>query len=151
MSTSDLNESSVENGTNKMPGTSYNHTVEQSGLKKFRDPNLDRNQKEDEGENNGWLLMIWHEGTQADICNNSDFDYYFLDESSCKAILLKYLCGAGKHDENEDEKLKEHMAKVAELKQNKMAALCLNIGLVVILLIGTFLYFFWSFWRYEPA
>lgn len=95
--------------------------------------------------------MIWHEGTEADICNNSDFDYYFLDESSCKAILLKYLCGAGKHDENEDEKLKEHMAKVAELKQNKMAALCLNIGLVVILLIGTFLYFFWSFWRYEPA
>lgn len=53
MSTSDLNESSVENGTNKMPGTSYNHTVEQSGLKKFRDPNLDRNLKEDEGENNG--------------------------------------------------------------------------------------------------
>lgn len=82
---------------------------------------------------------------------SNNFDYYFLDESSCKAILLKYLCGAGKHDENEDEKLKEHMAKVAELKQNKMAALCLNIGLVVILLIGTFLYFFWSFWRYEPA
>lgn len=121
MSTSDLNESSVENGTNKIPCTSNNHTVEHSGLKKFRDPNLDRNQKEDE------------------------------DESSCKAILLKYLCGAGKHDENEDEKLKEHMAKVAELKQDKMAAVCLNIGLVVILLIGTFLYFFWSFWRYEPA
>lgn len=53
MSTSDLDESSVENGTNKMPGTSYNHTVEKSGLKKFRDPNLDKNQKEDEGENNG--------------------------------------------------------------------------------------------------
>lgn len=53
MSTSDLNESSVENGTNKIPGTSNNHTVEHSGLKKFRDPNLDRNQKEDEGENNG--------------------------------------------------------------------------------------------------
>lgn len=53
MSTSDLNESSVENGTNRIPGTSYNHIVEHSGLKKFRDPNLDRNQKEDEGEDNG--------------------------------------------------------------------------------------------------
>lgn len=76
--------------------------------------------------------------------------FYLTDEKSCKNIILKYLCGAGKQDEDEDEKLKEHMAKVAELQQDKMAAVCLNIGLVVILMIGAFLYFFWSFWRYEP-
>ena len=78
------------------------------------------------------------------------FILYLTDEKSCKNIILKYLCGAGRQDEDEDEKLREHMAKVAELQQDKMAAVCLNIGLVVILMIGAFLYFFWSFWTYEP-
>lgn len=49
----DLNEFLVENGINKMFGIFYNYIVEQLGLKKFRDLNLDKNQKEDEGENNG--------------------------------------------------------------------------------------------------
>jgi hypothetical protein len=76
--------------------------------------------------------------------------FFFSDENSCKTLLLKYLCGAGNQSEEEDEELKKHMAKVAELKQDKLATICLNIGLVLILSIGAFLYFFWSFWRYEP-
>lgn len=111
-----------EKGTSNGTNKSPVFNIEDADLKKYRDPYLDQQQLD-------------HENS---------------DERSCKALLLKYLCGAGKGNEEEDLKLKEHMAKVAELKQDKIAAIFLNIGLVFILMIGAFLYFFWSYWKYEP-
>ena len=66
---------------------------------------------------------------------------------------MNYICGFHQHGEIDQEAeaaLKKHMEKVASLRQNKYAKIGLNIGLVLILCIGTFLYIFWSVWKYEP-
>ena len=145
MTTSDENNTITEK--NYSVEKNYRYSVENGNRNIFRDPNLDKQEKDDEGKTEKcWFHFIIYSITSSSFpCM-----FYLTDEKSCKNIILKYLCGAGKQDEDEDEKLKEHMAKVAELQQDKMAAVCLNIGLVVILMIGAFLYFFWSFWRYEP-
>lgn len=72
---------------------------------------------------------------------------------SCPEKTMNYICGFHQHGEIDQEAeaaLKKHMEKVASLRQNKYAKIGLNIGLVLILCIGTFLYIFWSVWKYEP-
>ena len=74
-------------------------------------------------------------------------------ETSCQTKTVNYLCGFQQHgevDKEAEEAMKKHMEKVASLKQNIYAKIFLNIGLVIILSGGAFLYIFWSFWRYEP-
>lgn len=69
----------------------------------------------------------------------------------CAERILNYVFGiTNEVDEEQERKLKMHMDKVASLKQNKYAKIGLNIGLVIILSLGVFLYIFFSFWKYEP-
>ncbi|XP_052760159.1 sodium/myo-inositol cotransporter-like isoform X1 [Mya arenaria] len=72
-------------------------------------------------------------------------------KESCGNRALNFVCGLTTEvDEQKERQLKIHMEKVASLKQNKYAKVGLNIGLVIILCLGAFLYFFFSFWKYEP-
>ena len=78
---------------------------------------------------------------------------YYVPEVTCPEKALNLICGfhqKGEIDAATEEQLKKHMEKVASLKQNKYAKIVLTIGLVTILCIGTFLYIFWSFWKYDP-
>ncbi|XP_060586302.1 sodium/myo-inositol cotransporter-like [Ruditapes philippinarum] len=72
-------------------------------------------------------------------------------EMHCAGKALNYVCGiTNEVDEEKERQLRLHMEKVACLEQNKYAKIGLNIGLVIILSLGVFLYIFWSFWKYEP-
>ncbi|XP_060561955.1 sodium/myo-inositol cotransporter 2-like [Ruditapes philippinarum] len=72
-------------------------------------------------------------------------------EMHCAEKALNYVCGiTNEVDEEKERQLRLHMEKVACLEQNKYAKIGLNIGLVIILSLGVFLYIFWSFWKYEP-
>ena len=65
---------------------------------------------------------------------------------------MSLICGlSGKEDIEAKRKFEEHLRKVSELKQDPVARVCLNLGLVVILLCGVFLYVFWSFWRLDAS
>lgn len=72
--------------------------------------------------------------------------------TTCKDKILHIFCGFGGKgiDEEKEKAMQRHLEKVSELKQDPVARIVLNIGMVVILFCGTFLYFFWSFWQYEP-
>lgn len=79
---------------------------------------------------------------------------FLTGEVDCPKKVLNYICGFHQHgdiDDAKEEALRKHMEKVASLKQNKYAKIGLNIGLVIILCIGIFLYIFWSFWTYVPV
>ncbi|KAL5013821.1 hypothetical protein ScPMuIL_008091 [Solemya velum] len=75
-----------------------------------------------------------------------------LEENECGRRTINYICGFNNKKQDQEQKLtmQKHLEKVAQLKQHPVARLCLNIGMVIILLLGTFLYIFWSLWRYEP-
>ena len=83
----------------------------------------------------------------------SVIDKYFLFlDLSCGDKTLNVLCGFGGSEKDEEKKkaLEEHIKMVQSLKQDPCAKIILRIGMVIILAIGTFLYFFWSYWKYEP-
>ncbi|KAH3825204.1 sodium/myo-inositol cotransporter-like [Dreissena polymorpha] len=90
----------------------------------FRDPDLDRIQTVD----------IKKEST-----------------TSCSDRALNLVCGLTTEvDEEKERQLQMHMEKVASLRQNRCAKIGLNIGMVMILGLGVFLYVFFSFWKYQP-
>lgn len=73
------------------------------------------------------------------------------EEETCRRKMLNYVCGfSGRYDEVKERELRAHMEKVSQLKQDPVAKLILTIGLILILSIGVFLYFFFSFWKYIP-
>ena len=77
--------------------------------------------------------------------------FLFSDEVTCKKRLLSFVCGISDHQMSEEEMRKEDfVASIKSLDQNPTAKIGLTVGLVVILVIGVFLYCFWSLWQYKP-
>lgn len=77
----------------------------------------------------------------------------FEEDVSCGKKTINVLCGFGKTDQDDEKTraLEEHIRQVQSLKQSTAAHVLLTFWLVVILLIGIFLYFFWSYWEYKPG
>ncbi|XP_064610578.1 sodium/myo-inositol cotransporter-like [Liolophura sinensis] len=73
------------------------------------------------------------------------------DVSFCSRVY-GFLCGVkeGKVDPEAERQMREHLRRVAELKQDPRAKIGLTVGLVFILGFGISMYIFWSVWRYEP-
>ena len=67
--------------------------------------------------------------------------------------VFNYIMGISGIDEDEKETraMAEHIERVAELRQSKLAKVCLTIGLCTILLIGTVMYVFWSLYKFDSA
>ena len=88
--------------------------------------------------------MLW--------CFSAIDKYFIFLDLSCGDKTLNVLCGFGGSEKDEEKKkaLEEHIKMVQSLKQDPCAKIILRIGMVIILAIGTFLYFFWSYWKYEP-
>lgn len=70
----------------------------------------------------------------------------------CGRRTINCICGFSNKEQDLEQRLamQKHLEKVAQLKQQPVARVCLNIGMVAILLLGTFLYIFWSLWKYKP-
>ncbi|KAJ8320449.1 hypothetical protein KUTeg_002036 [Tegillarca granosa] len=105
--------------------------------KKYRDPNLDRNTQV--------IILV-----QAARIPSKPMK--FKEDQSCPTKAINYVCGFNttQEDEEKHQELVKHLEKVALLKQNRAAKICLNFGLVLILCIGAALYVFWSVWEYKP-
>ncbi|XP_063410752.1 sodium/myo-inositol cotransporter-like [Mytilus trossulus] len=105
------------------------------------------------GDRNPQVFTV-NPGEQRKVFRDPDLDKQesASDDISCGEKAVNLLCGfgKGKQDEEQAKALEAHVKKVQSLQQGFVTKIGLRFGMVVILAIGTFLYFFWSYWKYEP-
>jgi hypothetical protein len=62
---------------------------------------------------------------------------------------MKFCCGISSHDVDEEAAVREREVSISSLKQSRSVRTFLHIMLVFNLLFGTFMFIFWSLWKYE--